>query len=249
MSIYGPFTACRLYLDAYDFTGDSREARIDYSAALLDATVFGATTKINAPGPKSIALTASGWGNFAAAAQDAEAFGNVGLSTPAAILMIPATAGAAVVEMDLAYFFQAAFAKYTIGGAYGGLLPFALTAEHGQSGYPLIRGYVGEPGTVQRAAGGNGTGSNALGALSAQQNLYAALCITQSSGGNLVVKVQSAVLNTFAGATDRITFSTVTTPGSQVATRVAGPITDTYWRVLWTLSAGTATFACAFGAQ
>lgn len=249
MAIYGPFTNCRLYMGKYDFTGDSREAQIDYTASLLDATVFGNTTKVNTPGVKAIALKASGFGNFAAAAEDEVAFGNVGLSNIPVILMVPATSGAAIIEMDLAYFFQAAKSQYTIGGAHGVLLPFALNAAGGQSGHPLIRGLVGEPGTTQRSAGGNGAGSNALGAIGALQNLYAALCVTQSSGGNLVVKVQSATAGTFADATDRITFTTVTAPGSQYAVRVAGPITDTYWRVLWTLSTGTATFACTFGAQ
>jgi len=247
MAKYGPFTTGRLYAGGFDFTGNLREMSVQYGAEMLDATVFGQTTKVNQAGLRTITATASGFADFTLLGQDPTAYSYIGLSTVPVALAIPASSGGTLAEADRALFFQASLASYQLGGAHGAILPFSFQAQSGASGDPLIRGYVAETGLTQRSAGGNGTGSNSLGALSAAETLFAALFVSQSSGGNLVVTLQSDDAADFVGAATRITFTTATAQTYQYATPITGAITDTYWRALWTLSAGTATFALVYG--
>jgi hypothetical protein len=79
---------------------------------------------------------------------------------------------------------------------------------------------------------------------------YALLHVfSASSGDTLDVKVQSDVDDTFASATDVITFTQATAAGSELKT-ADGPVTDTWWRVSFTIAGNGSesfSFAVSFG--
>ncbi|HEY9416720.1 MAG TPA: hypothetical protein VIQ30_18350, partial [Pseudonocardia sp.] len=81
-----------------------------------------------------------------------------------------------------------------------------------------------------------------VGAVASGQFAYAALHVF-SAGTTMTVQVQSAATVGFASPTTRGTFSAATAVGGLWLTRVAGPITDTYWRL--NVSAITGTFQVA----
>lgn len=96
-----------------------------------------------------------------------------------------------------------------------------------------------------RTSGASGTVEQ-LGAVSASQRVRASLHVTSITGGNVAVKVQSAALVGFGSPTDRITFATLTDVGA-LSSSAAGAITDEHWRVTYTMTASSVTFAVIVG--
>jgi len=76
-----------------------------------------------------------------------------------------------------------------------------------------------------------------LGPVAEGQQLYAAMHVLSASGTNptLVMAVQSATAQVFGTRTERLVFPQVIAPGGWWATPVAGPITDEWWRVSYTI--------------
>ena len=235
-------TDSKLFVAGYDLSGQMNALALDYSAEMLDATTFGNTTRINAGGIKSVAGSHQGlWDSSAATAPDPVLFSRVGTAD------VPVVIGPEGGDFgDLAYLFRAVHSEYTLGGAIGDLLPFSVLMA-GSGGQPLIRGRLLHNGS----ASGTVTGTAyQLGAISATQFLYAALHVF-SGTGSFVVKVQSAADEAFTSPTDQITFATVATGtavAAEWATRVAGAVTDTWWRVTAT-NPNTRNFAVAVGIQ
>jgi len=70
-----------------------------------------------------------------------------------------------------------------------------------------------------------------LGAVAAGQYLYAVLHVTEvSADDSIIVTIESDALETFLSPTTQITFASKAAIGSEIAVRVAGPISDTWWR-------------------
>lgn len=233
-------TDAKLFVAGRDFSGQMNALALEYSSDLQDATTFGAGTRINAGGLESIKANAQGlWDSASANAVDQVSFDNIGLSDiPIVIAPSPAVG-------DTAFLFRAVHSEYAPGGKVGELLGFSVSME-GSGGQPLIRGALLQNGS----ATGNVTGPSVqLGAVSAAQFVYAALHV-MSGTGSFIVKVQSASDQAFTTPNDRITFATVAT-GTPVASewaRLAGPITDTWWRITAT-NPNTRNFAVAVGIQ
>ena len=245
MSILGKWWDARLFIGPYNLSGDSNRIQLAQTVAMLDGSAFGNATKINIPGLGAIALDASGYWPAPSATdlKEKQFMDNVGLVTIPVTVMPTNTP----VEADPCYFFQAAQATYEFGGAHGALLPFSVSAVGGQSGHPILRGYVLETGVTARSGTWNSTGSNVLGALSATQYLYAVLHVTGFVvPTSMVVTIESATSGAFSSPTTRATFTTVTTSlTSEYLLRVAGPVTDTYWRIKAVITGTSYTFACA----
>lgn len=235
-------TDARLFVAGHDLSGQMNALALDYSADMLDATTFGATTRINAAGIKSVRGQHEGlWDSSTATAPDPVLFSRVGTAdVPVVIAPVNGDAGA------VAYLLRAIYAEYTVGGAVGDLLSFSVSME-GAGGQPLVRGRL----LHNASAAGNVTGTAfQLGAVGAGQHAYAALHVMSGTGA-LTVKVQSASGEAFTSPNDRITFTVVadgTAVASEWATRVAGAITDTWWRIVAT-NPNTRNFAVAAGIQ
>lgn len=220
-----------VYMGGYDLTGRSNALALDYSADLQDCTVLGDTTHKRLAGLKTAAVQVAGFMDI----DDADLFQFSQLGVTDTPFSFGAQGDA---EGSVAYTMMAAEADYKIGAAVGDILPFDAGA---QSSGQLIRGSIllnskGAPLT----ATGNGTGQQ-LGAVSATQRMYASLHVLGAGTGSVTAKLQSAAASNFAGATDRITF-TAATDISAEHKYVAGAITDTWWRIVYTISGGAPSF-------
>lgn len=147
---------------------------------------------------------------------------------------------------DLAWLTYAMRGSYTLGDAVGEVAPWQASLA---SSWPLARGAIAHPPGTARTATGTGTAVE-LGAVTASQYLYAGVHVLSATGTtpSITVKIQSDDGSGFASATDRITFSAATDRGGQIQ-RVAGAITDTFWRAQWTIT-GTGPsflFVVSFG--
>lgn len=236
----GPWKNVTAFVAGYDFTTDANSAALSMEAAALDATTFqapGSTddgwTKV-APGLKSSQFAMGGlWQSAADQAVDPQAFAALGASK--VLTMAPSG-----VEGDVAYLWQAMGTSYQLGGQVGDLAPFQLQAS-GSDGSGVVRGALLKARGTVSATGATGTAVE-LGAVGADQYLYASLHVF-SAGTTITVVLESDEDGDFNSATTRATFSGVTTTGGTWATRVAGSITDTYYR--FRVSAITGSFIVA----
>ena len=112
-----------------------------------------------------------------------------------------------------------------------------------KSSWPLVRGTIAHPPGTARTASGTGTGLQ-LGAVPAGRRLYAALHVLSVAGTtpSITVTVESDDANTFASATTRLTFDAATAAGGQVLRTTGDAITDTWFRVTWTISGTSPSF-------
>jgi hypothetical protein len=84
--------------------------------------------------------------------------------------------------------------------------------------------------------------------------MYAALHVLSVAGTatpTITARVESSVDNTFASPTTRLTFAAATAVSGQTLRTAGTAITDTWWRVAWTISGTTPSFlfAAALGIQ
>lgn len=125
----------------------------------------------------------------------------------------------------------------------GNLGDVAGWSANGTGTWPLARGKCAHASGVPRTATGNGT-SLQLGAVAARQHLYANLHVLSVSGTavpTITVNIESDDNTNFTSATARGSFAAKTAVGGQ-AIRIAGPVTDTFWRATWTISGTNPSF-------
>jgi hypothetical protein len=147
----------------------------------------------------------------------------------------------------LAYFTSALEGSYQLLGEVGKVAPW--TAE-GVGSWPVVRGQIAHPPGTARTSSGTGTGAQ-LGAVAAGKSLYAALHVLSIAGTStpsITVTVESDTSNSFGAPTSRVSFGAATAVGGQIL-RVAGPVTDTWFRPKWTISGTSPSFlfVVAFG--
>ena len=168
-------------------------------------------------------------GFWDAAEPDASAFAQISKADWPATVVKPA--GTVPAVGDVAYFLLASEFSYTLGGQVGAAarLSLALTGAGA-----LLRGTVADY-QAAAAANGSGAGSN-LGAVTAAQRLYYAVHVVGASGTTptLDLVIESDDADTFASATTRVTVAQFSAVGSAYGS-IAGPVTDTWWRVARTL--------------
>lgn len=141
---------------------------------------------------------------------------------------------------NLMWFTRALRTKSTIWGALGEVAGWNATARGSR---PLVRGQSAHASGVPRTATGNGTALE-LGAVGATQFMYANLHVLGVSGTStptITVNVQSDDNSGFSSATTRGSFAAKTAVGGEQI-RIAGPFTDTWWRVNWTITGTTPSF-------
>ena len=219
----------------YDFTTDSNQLALNVDVAQLDKTTFGDTWTEFAGGLRSSAFSMGGFFQSAAdQAPDPQAFNGLGVADRVF------TFGPDNTEGQTAYLWQAMKSQYTLGGQVGDLAPFTLQAG-GSNGVGVVHGSLAKARGTVSATGALGTGLN-LGAVSASQYLYATFHVF-SAATTITVQVQSDDNSGFTSPTTRGTIGPLTTTGGTWMTRVAGSITDTWWR--FNVSAITGSFIVA----
>lgn len=228
---------CALYVDGLDLTGRTNDVELKVSADALDVTCFGATTKARISGLRDSSLSASGYLDLSATTPtyDATTHNFVATDALAAVMPLGATAG------EVGYFGTQLAGTYDRFGAVGEVNPFSLELEGNG---------VMARGTIMAASAGTttlttGTGSIVqLGATTSAQSVYCQLHVVSIGGTStptITVTVKSAALVGFGSPTTRASFTARTTVGAQRIV-VAGPVTDQFWRVDYTVSGTTPTF-------
>lgn len=145
---------------------------------------------------------------------------------------------------SLAYLMKAMRGKYIQGGQVGDINPYSADCK---SDWPLVRGLMLHPSGTARSSTGNGTAVQ-VSAVSATQYLYSSLHVLSVSGtATLTATIESDVDNTFASPATQITFTLASAISGEIL-RTAGAITDTWYRVKYTIGGtGSVLFACSVG--
>ncbi len=227
-------TDCFLHVAGYDYTVDTNNATVSTEGAALDKTTFnsGGWTEVTG-GLKSTTLAYSGfWDN----GPDNRAYLDIDGATTRAC-----TFGPIETETSPAYMFEARNTNYTLGGQAGELMPFNVSAI-GSSSQGVVRGQLAKAKGNVSATGQLGTGVN-LGAVGSTQFLYATFHVFSPAGTTITVQVQSDDNSGFTTPTTVGTIGPLTSSGGTWMTRVAGPLTDTWYR--FNVSAITGTFSVA----
>ena len=229
-------TDVKTWLDEFDFSGQMNAVALDYSAELKEATAMGDTAiRRLAALPFVSASMAGNWGSSV----DKELADRVSL-----VDKILSFAPEGNSEGNRGFTFRAAAGKYNFGAAIGEVFPFGFDAE-GSAGDPLVAGMLMHD--AARTATGNGIGQQ-LGAIAAATNsIYGALHVTAVSGSSptLDLTVESDDNSGFTSASVRMTYTQATGLTSQWK-ELAGPITDDWWRVVYTIGGGSPSFDFAF---
>lgn len=141
---------------------------------------------------------------------------------------------------DLVYLTNAMRSDYKLGDAVGEVAPWTGTAK---SSWPMARGQFAHPPGTARTATGTGTGLE-LGAVAAGRRLYATLHVLSVAGTtpSITARVESDDNSGFSSATTRLTFDAATAVGGQILRTDGTAITDTWWRMAWTISGTTPSF-------
>lgn len=236
------------YVAGYDMTGDSNSTSLSLPRDVQETTVYrpGATTpgRVRISGLQDVQSSVAGFWQAGSDTVDPAAFTGLG-STIQVVTQTPDG-----VEGSRAYFYQAKKFEYQMFGQVGEVTPFSLNTQGAKGNGTLSAGAV--PGKLFKAKGDvSATGATGtaiqLGAVGATQYLYAAFHVFGTPGTTITAVLESDDANTFASATTRVTFGPITAAGGTWATRVAGSITDTWYRLRVTAVTGTFSIACAAG--
>lgn len=223
----------KVYLAGYDLSGDHNKVGLTIAIPEKEITSFTSSAEEYMAGLPNFTADGNGYWNLDALGNGVDNVLFSRLAVADDVLTICPMTGA---PGEVAYFGQAFDSQYNPGGKVGEVLPFGWKARGDGR---LLRGVVLASGA--QGVSGNGSAFQ-VGAVGAAQQLYAALHVTAVSGTaapTITVELQSAPTVDFASPTTRITFNPVTAIGAQFAAPIAGPITDQYWRMLWTVSGTT----------
>lgn len=229
----------RLFAPGADLSGASNKIEISTEIEDKDATNYrsgGWKEIIGGLGSAEI----SGEGQWEAGDPgmvDDASWANLGGVGPYTVCPTDSVVGA------LAYFTNGLRADYKIGDAVGEIAPWSGTVK---SAWPLVRGQIAHPPGLARTATGTGTALQ-LGAIPAGKRLYAALHVLSAAGTtpSITARIESDDAAGFTTPTTRLTFAAATGPGGQILRGDGTAVTDTYYRVAWTISGTTPSFMLA----
>lgn len=217
-----------------DISGDLNSVSLEYSAETPDSTAFGDTTRRHLPGVLDVVANHAGWWDSVDAndSLDADLFGEIGaLSSHMSLSPDGGQLG------EIAFSFPTVSGEYNPGASHGEV--YAFTIVMNGTGI-LVRGEVVENGVFTATA--NGTTNTTLGAAASTDTIYSVVHVVAASGTTptLDVTVESAVTD-FATVTTRLTHPQFTAVGVDRQSLV-GPVTDTFWRMVMTITGGSPSF-------
>lgn len=228
-------TVSKFWLAGYDFSARLNSIALSPAVQLKETPVFGDVAMRRLAGLKDAKLHYEGY--YDADPYDTAIIANLGsANVPVAFAPVDG------VEGSVAYMLRAAAADYTPGGAIGEIGRFAVSAE-ASAGEKLVRGTILLDGT--KTVTGVGTAFQ-LGAVGATQKLYASLHVFAASGTTptLNVTVQSDDAQGFPSLATQLTFAQKTAIGAEWLS-AAGPVTDTWWRIAYTIGGAGPSFGFA----
>ena len=225
---------CKLYLSEFDLSGDMNAMALNYSADMQENTTFGNDTHVSLGGLKSVTMGHEGYFSAGTDEVDEVLFNKMAVAN--SVVTIGPTNGA---DGEIAYLMQSTVSEYSPGASVGDMMAFSVSSEANNDG--LIRGTIMH--TASRTSSGVGV-TRQLGAVSADQKVYASLHVISGSG-SLDIVVESDDNGSMTSDTNRLTFTNATGKTSEFLSLV-GAITDDYWRVSYTVT-GTLNFIVAIG--
>lgn len=226
----------RVYLAQLDVSGVSNAASMNLKTDIIDATCMKDAYKDKLVGMTDIICDVAGV--YSDDDYDATLFTQLSLSNKVLTLC---TEGGVV--NTTAFFFKPLLTEYTpLDGKISELGTYKL---HGEGTGELVRG------KIMIAKGAKTlTGTSTpyqLGALSSSQTMVCAYHVFAISGTDtptITLILQSDAADTFLTPADQITFAAKTTIGDDYQSK-AGPVTDTWWRLSYTISGTNPSFTIA----
>jgi hypothetical protein len=233
------------FVGGYDFTGTMNQLALTGDLEELDSTVFGSVARSRTAGLQDVTAQLVGFWDAGTGQVDPVVFAALGGGVQVATHTPNGTAG------DVAYMYQAREFSYNLFGEVGQLAPYTLSlmGSSGNAQPGLIRGRLAAAKGNVAATGAFGSVVE-LGAVAAGEYLYLAFHVF-TAGTTISVKVQSDDNAGMSSATDvaSATIGPITAAGGTWMTRVAGPITDTHFRLNATAVTGTFNVAAALGVK
>ncbi|MDX2948894.1 hypothetical protein [Streptomyces caniscabiei] len=230
-------TNVRCFAVGVDLTGNSNKIELSSEVESKDATNYASNGWGEVLGGLASAeLSAEGqWEAGDPSKVDDASWSQLGALGPWSV-----SANTAAAVGDLAYLMYGLRSDYKLFDAVGEVAPWTGTAK---SSWPVARGQFAHPPGTARTATGTGTGLE-LGAVAAGDRLYAALHVLSVAGTtpSITVRVESDDNSGFSSATTRLTFDAATAAGGQMLRTDGTAITDTWWRLAWTISGTTPSF-------
>lgn len=238
-------TNVRIFAGACDLTSASNRVEIAAQVEPKDTTNFGSVDangvlwKDNIAALFSAAITAGGqWEALDTSKVDDDAWANFGGIGPWSF----SGPSGLITEGSLAYLANAVRTSYSLFGAVGDVAPWQASATS-TSGY--ARGaFMLNPATARTATGAGGIVQ--LNAVPTGDSMWAGLHVLSVSGTtpSFTATLQSATTGGFGSPTTRATFTAATARYTEFQ-RVAGPVTDQFWRISYTISGTTPSFLVA----
>lgn len=228
----------RIYLAQFAVTTDHSSIRVSTSAEALDATKFGDTTRNSIGGLLNHTLTGEFYQQYGTGLIDDIVRAQVAASGGTVYTITPE--GGAVGEE--AYFGQTLVTAHDpMGGTVGDIHKGTFSGV-AANGFPCIKGQLFKAAGATTATGTSS--SVALGAVTAGQRVYASLHVLSASGTapTLDVVVESDDNSGMTSDTNRIVFSQATAVTSAFGS-AAGAITDTWWRINYTIGGTNPSFS------
>jgi hypothetical protein len=242
----GTFAATNIttWLGGYDLTGDLNQTSLNLATDPQMCTPYGSTAQKRVAGLRDVEAQVDGYWQSDTDAVDPAVFD--GLTTLQAVTHTPTGT-----ELDVAWFYQTKTFTYQMFGQVGEVVPFSVSAQgvrgNGTLSVGAVRGrLLAAKGDIS-ATGATGSGYQ-IGAVASGQYLYAVVhCF--AIGTSFTLQIQSDDNSGFTSPTTRMTLGSVTAVGGTWGTRVAGPVTDDWWRVNVSAVTGTSTVAVAVGVK
>lgn len=228
------------WVAGYDMTTDLNNLSLSVEVDDQDNTTFGSGGhRSRIGGLRSVEASLEGFWQAGSGLIDEHAFSTLAVRDEAVTVSQTGVAG------TTCYLFQGSKFSYELLGGIGDVTPFSLNMMSSEGAAGLVRGQIAKAKGNVSATGVLGSVLTDLSAndqVSSTQYLYAVLHVF-SAGTTITVQVQSDDSAGFGSPTTRGTFSGITTAGGTWLTRIAGPITDTHYRL--NVSAVTGAFSVA----
>ena len=227
------FNDGKVFSGGYDLSDHITSVNLEITAEELDATTInsgGFREKLG--GIKDTSLQMDGF--YEAGANKPDALLGASIGNELIVTTVP-DAGVG----NTAYFMKSRLFSYQMFGSVGEIAPFSISKS--QSDDEVVQGKIELDGAL--TASGNSTGVQ-LGAVGATERVYVAIHCTAVSGTStptVTFKLQSDDNSSFTSPTDRITFAGITAIGADYQS-AAGAITDTYYRLNYTISGTNPSF-------
>lgn len=227
-------TQARIYVGSFEFTSFSNQAEWGGDVAVKEVTTFGTDFQQFVPSLKTFQCNTAGFNDYAGASVDEVVRGLYGSRRVATLTnTTPATGNLAHVGQGI------------VGGWRA--INIAAPGDVPSTGIVIGDGYTAtgqltQISTSTVTATGNSTPVN-VGAVATGRTILAAIHVLSVTGTTPSLTAQLASSTTSGGAyTARGTAgAAITAAGDQLIT-AAGPFTDTWWRLNYTVSGTTPVF-------